>query len=384
MKKIIPIFLILILIGGGVLFYFYKDEFFKDKKKQKEEPMEVIESSDLFGTYYTKANAKLKKMTLEEKIGQLFLVRYDTNLATTYINKYHAGGLLLFAKDFDGYNKKTMKTHIDELQKSSDIPLAIAADEEGGYVTRVSRYKEYRDSKFLSPKSYFEEGGYDLLEQMEREKAKMLLSIGVNFNLAPVADISTDEDDFIYIRSFGRDAAATSEFIKNMVTYAREEKISSCLKHFPGYGNNEDTHTGVAIDNRPYENFEQNDYLPFMSGIDESVPAILVSHNVVNCMDPDYPSSLSKKVITGELREKLHFSGIVLTDDLDMDAVKEYAEGGNAATLAINAGADMIITSDLPSMYQELLDGVKNKEIEESTIDKAVLRILAWKEAYQF
>lgn len=385
MKKLVPIILILLLIGGGVFLYLEKDRFLKPKKEQVEkEPVEVIESDDLFGKYYTDANATLKKMSLEEKVGQLFLVRYDSNLASTYITKYHTGGLLLFAKDFDGYTKKTMKSHIDELQKSSHIPLAIAADEEGGYVTRVSRYKEFRDSKFLSPRSYFEQGGYELLEQMEKEKAKMLLSIGVNFNLAPVADISTNENDFIYIRSFGKDAASTSEFIKNMVSYAQSENISSCLKHFPGYGNNVDTHTGIAIDKRDYTTFEQNDFLPFMSGIDEGVPAILVSHNIVSCMDPDYPASLSQKVITSELREKLRFSGIVLTDDLDMDAVKEYAEGGKAATLAINAGADMIITSDLPSMYQEILDGVKNKQIEESTIDKAVLRILAWKEAYEF
>ncbi len=360
-----------------------KDKYFS-KKEEKEEPMEEIKSNDLFGKYYTSANAKLKKMTLEEKIGQLFLVSYDANLASTYVTKYHAGGLLLFAKDFEGYNKTTMKKHLDELQKQSTYPLAIAADEEGGYVTRISRFEEYRDSKFKSPKSYYDEGGYELLEEMEREKAKLLLSIGVNFNLAPVADISTDEDDFIYIRTFGRDAASTSEYISNMVSYANSENISSCLKHFPGYGNNEDTHTGIAIDERDYTTFEENDYLPFISGIDEKVPAILVSHNIVKCMDPDHPASLSEKVITGELRDKLHFTGIVVTDDLDMDAVKEYAEGGNAATLAINAGADMIITSDIKSMYQELLDGVKNKQIEESTIDKAVLRILAWKEAYQF
>ena len=382
MKKYFFIFLILIIIGGGAFLYLNKDLFIE--KKEKKKPMEEIKSNDLFGKYYTSANAKLKKMSLEEKIGQLFLVRYDSNLASTYINKYHVGGLLLFAKDFDGFNKSTMKEHIDNLQKQSTYPLAIAADEEGGFVTRISRYEAFRDSKFKSPKSYYSEGGYELLEQIEREKAKLLLSIGVNFNLAPVADISTNQDDFIYIRSFGEDAASTSEFISNMVSYANDENISSCLKHFPGYGNNEDTHTGIAIDNRDYKNFEENDYLPFISGIDQKVPAILVSHNVVKCMDSDYPASLSSKVITDELRDKLHFSGIVVTDDLDMDAVKEYADGGNAATLAINAGADMLITSDLPSMFQELLDGVKNKKIEESTIDKAVLRILAWKEAYQF
>ncbi|MDO4995780.1 MAG: glycoside hydrolase family 3 N-terminal domain-containing protein [Bacilli bacterium] len=383
MKKIILFFAIIILIGVGG-YFIYNNYLPKNENTIKKDNDTVEEvSDDLFGKYYGKATKIIDDMTLEEKVGQLFLVRYDGNLANTYISKYNAGGFLLFARDFDGKTKSIIKEEIDGKQKLSKIGLAIGVDEEGGYVTRVSRFKALRDEKFTSPKSYYETGGYPLVEQMENEKATLLKSLGVNLNLAPVADISTNPDDFMYIRSFGGTAEETSTFIKNMVGYAKNNNISSCLKHFPGYGNNVDTHTGVAIDTRSYDTFTTSDYLPFISGINEGVPFVLVSHNVVTSMDDIFPASLSNKIITGELRDKLNFTGIIITDDLDMDAVKAYAEGGNAATLAINAGADMLITSDYVNMYNEIITNINNGIIKEETIDMAVKRIISWKLAYE-
>jgi beta-N-acetylhexosaminidase len=172
-------------------------------------------------------------------------------------------------------------------------------------------------------------------------------------------------------------------FISNIVSYNNASNISSCLKHFPGYGNNVDTHTGSAYDKRSYETFTNSDYLPFISGIKAGVPSIMVSHNVMESVDSTYPASLSKKVITGELRDKLEFSGIVITDDLAMDAVKSYVTEGSAAVLAINAGNDMIITSDFETMYNEVLKAVNDGTIKIETVDDAVRRILAWKHAYK-
>ena len=333
----------------------------------------------LFSSDYKSAIKKVEKMTLEEKVGQVFLVRYDKSIVKKY-SDYYPSGYVLFARDFQDHTKDSIKKEIDNDQKMNKYPLIMAVDEEGGYVTRVSRFKAFRDSKFLSNQDYYKDGGYDKLKEIETEKAKLLKSIGLNLNLAPVADISTSPDDFIYIRSFGKNATETSEFIKNMVSYANVNKIGSCLKHFPGYGNNVDTHTGIAIDNRSYEDISNNDYLPFKSGIEAKVPSILVSHNVVKSIDPDYPSSLSNKVITGELRNKLNFTGIVITDDLAMDAVKAYTENGEAATLAIKAGNDLIITSDFINMYNEVLNNVKSGIIDEKTLNEAVTRVIAFKE----
>ena len=375
MKKILIVLLIVFIICTGCG---------KEEKKtvlqDKVWPEEMLD--DLFFDYYQEASEVMEKMSLEEKVGQLFLVRYDAWSCKEQIKNYYPGGYVLFAKDFEEHTKSTIKNELDSNQKLSKIPMIFSVDEEGGYVTRVSRFSQFRSEKFLSSQHYYSVGGYEKLKEIEEEKAKLLLSLGLNMNLAPVADVSTNVNDFIHIRTFGKDATETSTFISNMVTYAKDSGISSCLKHFPGYGNNVDTHTGSAYDKRSYETFTSSDYLPFISGIKAGVPSIMVSHNVMESVDSTYPASLSKKVITGELRDKLEFSGIVITDDLAMSAVKSYVTEGSAAVLAINAGNDMIITSDFETMFKEVLKAVNSGIIEQETINNAVRRIIAWKHAY--
>lgn len=383
MKKILMILVSVLVIG--CLVFIWKDELFGKKVDNNSSNLNDVKkdnvSTELFGKYYDAASKIMKDMTLEEKIGQLFLVRYDKNLASSWVSDYYPGGFVMFAKDFANQTKDSIKEEIDNLQSISKIPLVIAVDEEGGYVTRVSRYSNFRDSKFLSPREYYDTGGEELLEKTEKEKATLLLSNGINLNLAPVADVSVNSNDFINNRTFNRDARDTAVLIGKMVNYANEVGISSSLKHFPGYGNNVDTHTGVAIDERSYENFLENDYLPFKEGINNRVPTVLVSHNIINCIDSRYPATLSKKVIA-ELREKLNFSGVVITDDLSMDAVNSYVEDGSAAVLAVNAGDDLIITSDFVKMYREVYQAVTDKKIDIKTIDQAVKRNIAWKIAY--
>ena len=383
MKKILMILVSVLVIG--CLVFIWKDELFGKKVDNNSSNLNDVKkdnvSTELFGKYYDAASKIMKDMTLEEKIGQLFLVRYDKNLASSWVSDYYPGGFVMFAKDFANQTKDSIKEEIDDLQSISKIPLVIAVDEEGGYVTRVSRYSNFRDSKFLSPREYYDTGGEELLEKTEKEKATLLLSTGIKLNLAPVADVSVNSNDFINNRTFNRDARDTAVLIGKMVNYANEVGISSSLKHFPGYGNNVDTHTGVAIDERSYETFLENDYLPFKEGIKNRVPTVLVSHNIINCIDSRYPATLSKKVIA-ELREKLNFSGVVITDDLSMDAVNSYVEDGSAAVLAVNAGDDLIITSDFVKMYREVYQAVTDKKIDIKTIDQAVKRNIAWKIAY--
>lgn len=377
MKKIIISLIIICILSCGC-----SKSLSEIEKKPKEKNIDnLIADKDIeesiFKDYYEEARKVVTKMTIEEKVGQLFLVRYN-QADVEYLTNYYPGGYILFAKDFENHTKDSIKKELDNNQKINKYPLILGVDEEGGFVTRVSRFSSFRNEKFYAPKYYYAKGGYELLEQIENEKNQLLKSLGLNLNLAPVADISYNENDFIYSRAFGQPAKETAEFIKNMVTYANNNEINSCLKHFPGYGNNEDTHTGIAIDNRSYENFLTNDFIPFKAGIDANVPSILVSHNIINSIDSAYPASLSEKVIK-ELRNTLNFTGIVMTDDLAMSAVKQYVTNNEAATLAINAGNDMIITSDFVEMYNEVLESVKNGKIKEDTINKAVLRIISWK-----
>ncbi len=339
------------------------------------------QQKELFGEYYEKAEEKLKTMSLEEKTGQIFLARMNSEKAEEEIKILHPGGYVLFAKDFEKKTKDTVKKEIVAYQEQSSVPLIMAVDEEGGIVTRVSRYQNFRSSRFPSNQQLYKEGGFEKIEEIEREKIALLKELGLNLNLAPVADISTDANDYIYKRSLGQDQMTTSEYIKRVVKLDNEQELASCLKHFPGYGNNVDTHTGIAIDNRSYESFQENDYLPFQAGIKERVPTILVSHNIVKALDDTMPASLSKKVHQ-ELREKLEFSGLIITDDLAMDAIKEYKGEENSAVLAVLALNDLIITSNLKEDYEAVLNAVNSKKIDMEILDIAVKRILAFKYQY--
>jgi len=341
-----------------------------------------IDKKELFGAYYEQAEAKMEQMSLEQMVGQVFLARMDASTIEEEISSYQPGGYILFARDFESETKESLSARLKSYQERSSIPFVFAVDEEGGTVTRVSRYRNFRSSKFPSNQELYRQGGFSLIERIEREKIALLKSLGIHLNLAPVADLSTSSADYIYKRSLGQDVATTSEYIKRVVKIDYENTFACCLKHFPGYGNNVDTHTGIAIDERAYEQFVSNDYLPFQAGISEHVPTVLVSHNIVKAIDPETPSSLSFKVHQ-ELREKLQFSGLILTDDLVMDAISNYTHDENSAGLALLAGNDLIITSNLKEDYAAVLSAVKSGKISNKILHNAVRRVLAFKYQYQ-
>lgn len=320
----------------------------------------------------------LSTMTVEEKVGQMFFVRCPDTGAVEAVSQYKLGGYILFGRDFKDKTAEQVRNDISSYQSASGVPLLIGTDEEGGTVVRASSNSNLFSHRGLSPQALFAEGGMDSIIQDARQKSVTLLGLGVNVNLAPVADVSTDPNDFIYDRSFGQDAQATAEYVSNVVKTMDAEGIGSVLKHFPGYGNNVDTHTGVAIDERPYETFQTSDYLPFTAGIQAGADAVLVSHNVMSCVDNQLPASLSPAV-HNELRSTLGFQGVIMTDDLAMDAVAAYAGDQSPAVMAVKAGNDMIITTDFQTQIPEVVQAVKSGEIDEAQIDQSVTRVLQWK-----
>lgn len=320
----------------------------------------------------------LSTMTVEEKVGQMFFVRCPETGAVEAVSQYKLGGYILFGRDFKDKTAEQVRNDISSYQSASGVPLLIGTDEEGGTVVRASSNPNLFSHRGLSPQALFAEGGMDSIIQDARQKSVTLLGLGVNVNLAPVADVSTNPNDFIYDRSFGQDAQATAEYVSNVVKTMDAEGIGSVLKHFPGYGNNVDTHTGVAIDERPYETFQTSDYLPFTAGIQAGADAVLVSHNVMSCVDNQLPASLSPAV-HNELRSTLGFQGVIMTDDLAMDAVAAYAGDQSPAVMAVKAGNDMIITTDFQTQIPEVVQAVKSGEIDEAQIDQSVTRVLQWK-----
>ena len=331
--------------------------------------------------------ALLDSMTLEEKVGQLFFVRCPEENAVEDISTYHLGGYLLFGRDYKNgeawLTKEQFTEKIQSYQDAAEIPLFIGSDEEGGTVTRASRNPNLFSEPFKSPQAIYSTGGMEALAQDALDKSQSLLDLGINVNFAPVCDVSTDPNDFIYDRTLGQDAETTADYITRTVLTMGDAGEMAVLKHFPGYGNNADTHTGIAVDDRPMETFENSDLLPFKAGIEADAPFVLVSHNIVSCMDPDLPASLSPAVHK-VLRETCGFEGIAITDDLAMDAVKAYAKDGAVAVMALQAGNDMVITTDYRTQIPAVIEAVKNGTLEESVIDSACFRVLKCKDAHMY
>lgn len=328
--------------------------------------------------YEEKAKNMLSQMNLSEKVGQMFFVRCPEKNAAQVVADYHIGAYILFARDFEGKTKEQLKDNIKTYQDKAKIPLLIGVDEEGGTVTRISRFSAFRNSKFKSPQELYKEGGLDAIAQDTTEKCQLLTSLGINVNFAPVCDIATDKSAFIYDRTLGGDVSETSEYVKQMVFQMKSSNVGSVLKHFPGYGDNKDTHVGTSSDNRSMEDFRKKDFLPFKAGIEAGAGCILVSHNIVNAMDSSNPASLSSKVHE-ILRDELGYNGVIITDDLVMDAITGATDESEAAVKAVLAGNDMLISSNYDNQISAVINAVNDGRISEDIINKAVIRVLCWK-----
>lgn len=332
---------------------------------QKEEDNFFLKEDGFLSSYYNKAYQKLKELSQKEKIGELFLLRYPDKL-----NKVnYVGGYVFYAKDFKNKSKSSIAKMITSLQENRNIKLLTAVDEEGGTVTRLSHI-----AKFSSPQQLYKEGGFSKIEEDTINKSKLLEELGLNLNLAPVVDISTNKDDYIYKRTLGEDEVLTSKYAKTVIEASKNYNVSYTLKHFPGYGNNIDTHYNSSLDTRTYEELVNKDLIPFEEGIKSGAEAILVSHNIVSALTNE-PASLSI-IIHNLLRKNLNFKGIVITDDISMKAVSE----NNDSTLkALLAGNNLIITSNYQESYSEISKALQDNIIPEEYLDYLVLRNLAWK-----
>ena len=366
LKKIILLLITLILFSACN----HKEEIYIPVNQEEEEIKEEI--------VLTKEEEILNSMTLEEKIGQLFIVRYENIDEEDEVKQYQLGGITFYGKDFRYEDKDSIIELINSLQSDVKIPMFMSVDEEGGSVARVSRWYQYRDEIFLSPRDYYEQGGLDLVLQMEEEKAQLLSSLGLNMNLSPVADISDKPGAFMYDRSLGEDAYTTAEFVCRTAKISADYGVGSVIKHFPGHGNNTDTHFYTTRDTRSLEELKENDLIPFQAAMDDGYSAVMIGHTVVEALDDEYPASLSKKV-HDYIRNQMSFDGVIMPDALDMDTVSSSFNGENVAVLAIMAGNDILCTSEYKEQYEAVLQAVKDNKISIEQIDESVLRILRWK-----
>ena len=334
-----------------------------DGQIQSTEQSVTVESpTEDSGTPEQRAAEILSGMTAAEKAGQVILARYPGENALSEAQKYHLGGYVMFGVDFRGSTPEEITAEIAEIQSASKLRMLFAADEEGGTVVRISKYPQYRAEPFPAQAEVLSQG----LDAVSSE--------------AQVCDLPRSETDFIYDRAFSTDPQQTSRAVGAAVESYGQSGLICALKHFPGYGNNLDTHTGISIDERPLSEITELDLEPFRAGISAGAPVVMVSHNIVNCIDDSLPGSLSGKMYAF-LREQ-GFTGAAMTDDLSMDAVGEYCGENAAAVTALKAGADILCCTDYASAAEALTAAVESGEIPEERIDEAVTRVLLLKLTY--
>ncbi len=331
----------------------------------------------LFSKYYTLAFRKLQTMSLDEKVAQVLLVRYPDSdqKAIDLMKKYQFGGYVLFARDFNDKTEEQVKKMTSDVQNVMKIPALMAVDEEGGTVVRVSSNPNLRTERFKAPSEIYKEGGLDAIKSNTIEKSELLNRLGLNVNLAPVVDVTTSPSDYMYSRSLQQNTDITSNFAKTVIEASKGTGVSYTLKHFPGYGNNADTHTSGSTDSRSYESILKNDIPPFESGIAAGAESVLVSHNTVTNIDKSNPASLSS-TIHDLLRDELNFTGVIITDDLDMGAVSQI---DNVVEKAIAAGNDMLIVTDYENDFNAIKKAIQNGNVKEDVINKAAFKVIAWK-----
>ena len=330
-------------------------------------------------------NAGIEVMPLEDKVAGLFIVTPESITGVKKavkagegtkeaLSKYSVGGIVYFGQNIK--SKEQFQEMIGNTILYSNYPIFIAIDEEGGSVSRLASAGLVQGVD--SATKIAQTGEMDKAYQAGNTIGTYLTEYGINLDFAPVADLANIEKSVIGDRSFGSDASAVSAYVNAMMKGLQDNKVTACLKHFPGIGSStQDTHKGLASTDRTAEEFRANEFVVFQSGIDAGADMIMVSHMSAPALDDSgVPCSLSEKVVTGILRNELGFDGVVITDALNMKAIADYKAADEAAILALKAGCDMLLMpEDFEKAYEGVLKAVSDGVISEERINDALRRI---------
>ena len=330
--------------------------------------------------------ACISAMPLEDKVAQLFMVTPESLTGASKVtqagektqevlSQYRIGGFVYFGNNL--VDKEQVTNMISATAGYNLYDMFFAIDEEGGEVARVQKsaieVPEVGDMSEIGAS-----GDTNQAYEAGKTIGQYLRELGFNVDFAPVADVVTDaEQSVIGDRSFGADATIVGQMVQKCAEGIQENDVSACLKHFPGLGDTTtDTHTERTVIEKSLEELQASDFVAFKDAIDAGVDFVMVSHATATGIDEVYPSSLSKKVITEQLREYLGYDGIVITDAMNMKAITEYYTTEEACVKAIKAGADMILMpADFEAGYNAVLEAVNDGTISEERIDESLKRI---------
>jgi len=336
------------------------------------------------------ARARLAEMTLDEKLWQLFVVTpealsgealYATDTTKAALDEKPVGGVVYFAENLQ--DREQTINLLYNTQFYAKTPLFLAVDEEGGRVSRAGANEALGVTHLPAAAAYGETvdmaGAYDAGSILAAE----LGELGFNLDFAPVADIITNPNNTeIGDRAYSSDPETAAALVKAMVQGLQQNGMASCLKHFPGHGSTEaDSHEGVSVSTRTVEELRTGEWIPFSEGIAAGAAFVMVGHQTNENLSP-FPASLSP-VVMAYLRAELGFDGLIITDSLQMGAIVYYYTSAQAAVMAIQAGADMLLMpNDLQTAFDGLKAAVEEGSITEERINESVLRILETK--YEF
>ena len=330
--------------------------------------------------------ACISAMPVEDKVAQLFMVTPESLTGASKVtqagektqevlNQYRVGGFVYFGDNL--VDKEQVTNMISATAGYNLYDMFFAIDEEGGKVSRVQKSKiEVPEVGNMS--EIGATGDANKAYEAGKTIGQYLRELGFNVDFAPVADVVTATDKAtIGDRSFGSDPAVVGQMVQKCAEGIQESGVSACLKHFPGLGDTTtDTHEERVVIEKSLEELQATDFVAFKDAIDAGVDVVMVSHATATGIDEVYPSSLSKKVITEQLRDYLGYDGIVITDAFNMKAITEYYTTEEACVKAIKAGADMILMPEnFEAGYNAVLEAVKDGSISEERIDDSLKRI---------
>lgn len=354
-------------------------------------PVEAQNELSLMDENILLLNRFVAALSLKQKIGQMIMsaipgtfsdnpaVKFDDEL-DTLISKVSPGGIILFGKNFS--SAEQVKTLVDALQIHSTVPLFIAVDQEGGVVSRLNENGGITHTPFPSQRIVGNTGKPENAYVLGRIIGKELSSVGINMNMAPVADIDSPEGNraiFLDSRSFGKDKYLVGKMVSEEVKGLQSQNVSSVIKHFPGHGDaKKDSHEGAVSVTHDINRLREVEFVPFQAGINSGADGIMVGHiNLPVLLSGVEPATFSNYLLEDILRDQMGFSNLIITDALEMGALTKYYSQKQIIIKSVNAGVDILLMLSKPEkavniLYEAVLDG----EVSESRINQSVKRII--------
>mgnify|MGYP000180529889 CR=1 FL=1 len=343
----------------------------------------------------------LDNMTLEEKIGQMFIVCPEalnvsenaetaqavdtvTEVMRENLEKFPVGGIAVFGKNITGAEQ--LPRFISDLQSNSKYPLFVAVDEEGGNVARVANSGFFNVASYKSMAEVGKTDNPAKAEEVGRKIGFYLKKIGFNYDFAPVADVNTNPDNIVIgDRSYGNNPVTVGKMVSAQLDGLHKSGIIGTLKHFPGHGDTkDDTHSGYVSVNKSWDELKECELVPFITALPKA-DMVMVSHiTAVNVTSDKLPTSMSETMITGKLRNELGYDGVIITDAMAMGAVADNYTSAEAAVTAVKAGVDIVLMpQNLDEAFNGVMNAVTDGEISMERLDESVLRILKMKAKYK-